>query len=264
MEVSHHFTRSPLRLDHVVSRGPNNESHFPVPELSPRSDSCTDSDTSSSSSSSSSSTSSPRKEDAVLRFDSRRLAPAGHLRSVQVSSSFLIRDILSDSEESCQSVAEPESRTDNALTSDLDSQSTARGLADGAMLGARFRRPRKRRTASQTASSRSSSRRFERQKYLSSRDRMELAGSLGLSSTQVKTWYQNRRTKWKRQCVLVGPEMLQAADAGSYSGLLRAFPSPLISTHTPPGCRAAWSRRRGTTTTVLSGATWCSTQIEEG
>ncbi|KAG7251876.1 hypothetical protein CRUP_006406 [Coryphaenoides rupestris] len=94
------------------------------------------------------------------------------------------------------------------------------------MLGARFRRPRKARTAFTDRQLAQLERRFERQKYLSSRDRMELAGSLGLSSTQVKTWYQNRRTKWKRQCVLVGPEMLQAADAGSYSGLLRAFPSP--------------------------------------
>lgn len=34
---------------------------------------------------------------------------------------------------------------------------------------------------------------FERQKYLSVQDRMELANKLGLNDTQVKTWYQNRR-----------------------------------------------------------------------
>nr|KAG5689163.1 hypothetical protein BaRGS_007934 [Batillaria attramentaria] len=41
--------------------------------------------------------------------------------------------------------------------------------------------------------------RFESQKYLSTPDRLELAESLGLSQIQVKTWYQNRRMKWKKQ-----------------------------------------------------------------
>ncbi|KAK7105741.1 hypothetical protein V1264_017081 [Littorina saxatilis] len=46
--------------------------------------------------------------------------------------------------------------------------------------------------------------RFETQKYLSTPDRMELAESLGLSQIQVKTWYQNRRMKWKKQVLLKG------------------------------------------------------------
>ncbi|KAF0304361.1 Homeobox protein BarH-like 1 [Amphibalanus amphitrite] len=43
-------------------------------------------------------------------------------------------------------------------------------------------------------------RRFTAQKYLSTTDRMELARSLALTQMQVKTWYQNRRMKWKKQC----------------------------------------------------------------
>ncbi|XP_035824406.1 homeobox protein BarH-like 1 [Aplysia californica] len=46
--------------------------------------------------------------------------------------------------------------------------------------------------------------RFEGQKYLSTPDRLDLAESLGLSQIQVKTWYQNRRMKWKKQVCIGG------------------------------------------------------------
>ncbi|KAK0402972.1 hypothetical protein QR680_016645 [Steinernema hermaphroditum] len=62
---------------------------------------------------------------------------------------------------------------------------------------------------------------FEKQKYLSVQDRMELAKRLGLSDTQVKTWYQNRRTKWKRQSA-VGMEFLNdASNVSAVQNLLR-------------------------------------------
>ncbi|XP_068122083.1 T-cell leukemia homeobox protein 2 [Hyperolius riggenbachi] len=41
--------------------------------------------------------------------------------------------------------------------------------------------------------------RFHRQKYLASAERSSLAKSLRMSDSQVKTWFQNRRTKWRRQ-----------------------------------------------------------------
>lgn len=43
---------------------------------------------------------------------------------------------------------------------------------------------------------------FADKKYLSVPDRMELAGRLELSETQVKTWFQNRRMKCKKQQAL--------------------------------------------------------------
>ena len=43
-------------------------------------------------------------------------------------------------------------------------------------------------------------RRFNQQKYLTKVDRCLLAQSLGLTEKHIKTWYQNRRTKWKKDC----------------------------------------------------------------
>lgn len=57
----------------------------------------------------------------------------------------------------------------------------------------RLKKPRKARTAFSDHQLAQLERSFERQKYLSVQDRMELAASLNLSDTQVKTWYQNRR-----------------------------------------------------------------------
>ncbi|XP_007253502.1 barH-like 2 homeobox protein isoform X2 [Astyanax mexicanus] len=93
----------------------------------------------------------------------------------------------------------------------------------------RTKKPRKARTAFSDHQLNQLERSFERQKYLSVQDRMDLAAALNLTDTQVKTWYQNRRTKWKRQTA-VGLELL--AEAGSYSALQRMFPSPYFY---PPG-----------------------------
>ncbi|KAJ2952315.1 hypothetical protein O0L34_g4599 [Tuta absoluta] len=40
---------------------------------------------------------------------------------------------------------------------------------------------------------------FKLDKYLSVSKRMELSKALSLTEVQIKTWFQNRRTKWKKQ-----------------------------------------------------------------
>jgi BarH-like protein len=55
------------------------------------------------------------------------------------------------------------------------------------------KKPRKARTAFTDHQLNSLEKTFEKQKYLSVQDRMELAAKLNLTDTQVKTWYQNRR-----------------------------------------------------------------------
>ncbi|KAH8018806.1 hypothetical protein HPB51_012310 [Rhipicephalus microplus] len=39
--------------------------------------------------------------------------------------------------------------------------------------------------------------RFHKQKYLASAERAALAKQLKMTDAQVKTWFQNRRTKWR-------------------------------------------------------------------
>lgn len=59
--------------------------------------------------------------------------------------------------------------------------------------GCKSKKPRKARTAFTDVQLYELEQMFDRQKYLSVQDRMELAERLQLTDTQVKTWYQNRR-----------------------------------------------------------------------
>ncbi|CAM9160072.1 unnamed protein product [Lampetra fluviatilis] len=74
-----------------------------------------------------------------------------------------------------------------------------RALATGAASGGCGVRRRKARTVFTDSQLSGLERRFLRQRYLSTPERVDLATGLGLSETQVKTWFQNRRMKNKKQ-----------------------------------------------------------------
>ncbi|KAK7881977.1 hypothetical protein WMY93_028151 [Mugilogobius chulae] len=70
----------------------------------------------------------------------------------------------------------------------------------------RHKKPRRSRTIFTELQLMGLEKKFQKQKYLSTPDRLDLAQSLGLTQLQVKTWYQNRRMKWKKMVLKGGHE----------------------------------------------------------
>ncbi|KAI8424417.1 hypothetical protein MSG28_002920 [Choristoneura fumiferana] len=62
---------------------------------------------------------------------------------------------------------------------------------------------------------------FKLDKYLSVSKRMELSKALGLTEVQIKTWFQNRRTKWKKQLTNHSYTAGASSDMGSEHYCLR-------------------------------------------
>ncbi|XP_069120665.1 barH-like 1 homeobox protein [Argopecten irradians] len=114
------------------------------------------------------------------------------------------------------------SQEDSSEEQDEDSPDKRQCSTDGSSVCSKHKKPRKARTAFTDHQLNCLEKSFERHKYLSVQDRMELAAKLNLTDTQVKTWYQNRRTKWKRQ-TSVGLELL--AEAGNYNAFQRLMHS---------------------------------------
>ena len=96
--------------------------------------------------------------------------------------------------------------------------SRSRSRSNSSSSSYNLRKHRKSRTAFSDHQLNSLEKSFEKHKYLSVQDRIELANRLNLTDTQVKTWYQNRRTKWKRQSTL-GLEWIMAAAMAEQASL---------------------------------------------
>ncbi|XP_072752288.1 uncharacterized protein [Anoplolepis gracilipes] len=109
---------------------------------------------------------------------------------------------LDDTDMVCSTSPEPEmyyeactssSGANSTTSTDRDIQEkTAAAISDDE----RKKRPRTAFTAAQIKSLEAE---FERNKYLSVAKRLQLSKNLKLTETQIKIWFQNRRTKWKRK-----------------------------------------------------------------
>ncbi|XP_057374850.1 homeobox protein ceh-19-like [Daphnia carinata] len=77
---------------------------------------------------------------------------------------------------------------------------------------------------------------FKVDKYLSVNKRMELSKNLSLTEVQIKTWFQNRRTKWKKQ--MTARFKLNAAVS---SPIDSSSSRSLINTSVPPLWTVDWT-----------------------
>ncbi|EUB63059.1 Homeobox protein SMOX-5 [Echinococcus granulosus] len=82
---------------------------------------------------------------------------------------------------------------------------------------------------------------FSKQKYLTPADRDQIAGELGLSSTQVITWFQNRRAKKKREHTELERDLLatkRSREKGHTFSFEATHPSQVLRHSTPAGAAA--------------------------
>ncbi|KAM8853739.1 homeobox protein pnx [Synchiropus picturatus] len=115
---------------------------------------------------------------------------------------FSVADILDPHKFTGRVACAPADVTHPAPT---DSQEvTSDRLVSGEDSDERSRRRKRIRTAFTAEQLSVLERSFRRAHYLSVLERHTLAAALRLSETQVKIWFQNRRTKWKKERLLAG------------------------------------------------------------
>lgn len=102
-----------------------------------------------------------------------------------------LRCMMESDEEDEQESRTPDNRNDSNKDEDIRDTKTAR----------KSTKARRKRTAFTSFQLKCLEEKFLMNKYLTIAERDMLAKSLQLSNKQVKTWFQNRRTKWKRENV---------------------------------------------------------------
>ena len=58
---------------------------------------------------------------------------------------------------------------------------------------------------------------FKEKKYLTTPERFRLASKLGLNPGTVKTWYQNKRMKWKKDMQKADPTFTPTRPKGRHA-----------------------------------------------
>ncbi|KIH67141.1 homeobox domain protein [Ancylostoma duodenale] len=123
----------------------------------------------------------------------------------KITHSFRISDLLESSNDKEEQSAEKEhSPTSRPETPESGCSQLRSSPNDTSPLGSK--KARKARTIFTDKQLQELESTFEKQKYLSVQDRMDLAQRMGLTDTQVKTWYQNRSAMLAENAVLCSPQ----------------------------------------------------------